>query len=181
MRKIIKRIIRIFVALLIFAIISVFVVFYFYPSLFVDFYIGKDEKSIWVITSPITFSWKMLDTSPDPYDLEWSPDEKYLAYSDFVREVPYDKEYFLNVISARTLKKRTVFIGTDHTVYYRWVDNNTIRVYVSVGTGMRIYRDIDIHLKEPFVAIDHLKLEDSYLWIPQAWWDYDDLDEWSGH
>lgn len=171
MRKRFKKIIKIFSTLIISIVVITAVVFYFFPSLFVDFYIGYDKNSIWVKTSPIEFSWKILDTSSDPDDLSWSPDEKYLAYTDFVREVMYDKEYFIKIINPRTLKARTVFIGTDHTSHYRWLDNNTIRVYVSAGSGVRIYRDIDIHLKKPFVAVEHLN---PVSWITQAWYEYDD-------
>ena len=173
MKNRIKKIIKIFIALLIFVIVTASVAFYFDPSLFVSFYVSDDNNSIRVITSPITFSWKILDTSSENNDLDWSPDRKHWAYTDFVREVMYDKEYFIKVIDARTLKARTVFIGTDHTSHYRWLDNNTIRVYVGAGSGVRIYRDIDIHLKEPFVAIEHLDGE-LHLWTPQAWYNYDD-------
>jgi len=169
----IKKIIKIIITLLIFIVGITSVVFYFHPSLFVDFYVSNDGESIWVTTSPVTFSWKILDTSSEHNDLSWSPDEKYLAYTDFAREVLYEKEYFIKIINPRTLKAKTVFIGTDHTSHYRWLDNNTIRVYVSAGSGVRIYRDIDIHLKKPFVAIEHLNGEPS-LWTPQAWWEYDD-------
>ncbi len=171
MKKIIKKIIKILIALVVFILTVSFIIFYFFPSLFIDFFISYDKKSIWVKTSPIIFSWEILDTSSESDDLSWSPDEKHLAYTDFVREVIYDKEYFIKIIDPKTLRVRTVFIGDYHTSHYRWLDNNTIRVYVSAGSGVRIYRDIDIHLKESFVAVYHL---DPKYWVAQAWYEYDD-------
>lgn len=171
MKKIVKKIIKIFIAFLVASLAVMIILFYFYPSLFTDFYISNGGESIWVKTRPVYFSWKVIDTSSEYKDLSWSPDEKHLVYTDFVREILYDKEYFIKVIDPRILKVRTVFIGTDHMSHYRWLNNNTIRVYASVGTGMRIYRDIDIHLKEPFVAIEN---QGTIYWTPQAWWEYDD-------
>lgn len=167
MKKIYKR----FAALLLSVIAVIVITFYFYPSLFVNFYVSNNEESIWVITSPISFNWKILDTASENNDLSWSPDKRHLVYTDFVREVVHDKEYFIKVIDVRMLKIRTVFIGTYHTSHYRWLDNNTIRVYVSAGSGVRIYRDIDIHLKEPFVAVEH---QEPKYWVAQAWYEYDD-------
>lgn len=174
MKKRVKKIIKILVALLISIVVIVSVIFYFSPSLFVDFYISGDERSIWAEGKIIPFWVETSGTNTHKLnDLKWSPDKKHLVYTDFVREVIYDKEYFIKVINARTLKTKTIFIGTYHTSHYRWLNNDTVRVYVSAGSGVRIYRDIDIHLKEPFVAIEHLN-GDPYLWTPQAWYNYDD-------
>lgn len=149
-------------------------VFYFCPSLFINFYVSYDEYSVLANGTIIPFRKEISETDTYKFDdLKWSPDKKHLVYTDFVREVLYEKEYFIKVIEARTLKTRTVFIGNDHTSHYRWLNNNTIRVYASAGSGVRIYQDIDIHLKKPFVAIEHLNGE-SPLWTPQAWWEYDD-------
>lgn len=166
-----KRIIKTFTISLVSLLFIVIILFYFYPSLFIDFYIGVDEKSIWVKTKPITFNFKITETASRLCNLEWSPNKKYLVYIDDVSEILYDKEYFIKVINPRLLKTKTIFIGTYHTSYYRWLNNNTIRVYVGAGSGVRVYRDINIHLKEPFIAIDHL--EPKY-WIAQAWEEYDD-------
>ena len=174
MKKRIKKMIWIFIVLLVVVVVTTSIVFYFRPSLFIDFYVSNDGESIWAITNPVVFSWKILNTSSEHDDLSWSPNEKYLAYTDFARETIYDKEYFIKIIDPRILKARTVFIGTDHTSHYKWLDNNTIRVYVSAGSGVRIYRDINIHIKKPFVAIEHFESEDLYLWTPQAWYEYDD-------
>lgn len=170
-KKILKKIIKALLVLLAFVLLIAIIVFYFHPSWFVDFYIGQDEHSIWAMGTFIPFQKELSDTNTYKYNLEWSPDEKYLVYADFFREVINDKEYFIKVIDVRELKIRTVFIGTDRTIYYKWLDNDNIRVYVSVGTGARIYRDINIHLKEPFVAIENLDIE---YWTPQAWYNYDD-------
>jgi len=164
MRRRIKKIIKILVTLLISVVVIASVVFYFCPSLFVDFYVSNDGESIWVMTSPITFSWKILDTSSENNDLSWSPDEKYLAYTDFVREVMYNKEYFIKIIDPRTMKSKTIFIGPWITSNYEWIDNNTIRIYIGGASGARFYRNLDIHRKKPYVYVDDRRADDDSKW-----------------
>lgn len=181
MRKRFKKIIKVLVSFLGFLLAVMVILFYFYPSLLVDFYIGADERSIWAKTSPITFNWKILDTLSNVDDLQWSPDEKHLVYTDFAREVLYEKEYFIKVIDVRALKVSTVFIGPWEMGYFKWIDNNTIRVYVGGASGSRAYHDTDIHIKKPFVAVDHQEGNHESDWGFEAWWEYDDLDEWSDY
>jgi hypothetical protein len=164
MRRRIKKIIKILVTLLISVVVIASVVFYFCPSLFVDFYVSNDGESIWVMTSPITFSWKILDTSSENNHLSWSPDEKYLAYTDFVREVMYNKEYFIKIIDPRTMKSKTIFIGPWITSNYEWIDNNTIRIYIGGASGARFYRNLDIHRKKPYVYVDDRRADDDSKW-----------------
>jgi len=59
---------------------------------------------------------------------------------------------------------KNIFIGDYKTSGYRWIDNETIRVYVSAGRGVRIYRDIDINIREPFIAAEHPTPE---YWMPE--------------
>ncbi len=148
-------------ALLLFLIVitcGLFVVYY--PEKVFEFYRGEDEISIWVKIKPFNVCKKISDTNTyKSPELELSPDKKHLAFYDMVREKIYDKEWFINVVDIRTLKKKVVFVGTHKTSFIKWIDNNTIRVYLSVGTGAIIHRDVDINSSEPFIAIDHMSPE----------------------
>lgn len=163
MKKIIKKIINILIVFLVSIITIVTIIFCFYPAIFVDFYVGSDRHSIWAIISPGSFSWKILNTSSEPDDLRWSPDEKYLAFFDDVYE-PHDREYLLKVINPRTMRAKTIFIGPWITSNYEWIDNNTIRVFIGGASGARFYRNLDIHRKEPYVHADDRATDDDSEW-----------------
>ncbi|MFH1048732.1 MAG: hypothetical protein V1732_03650 [Patescibacteria group bacterium] len=87
-----------------------------------------------------------------------------MAFYDFTREEIFNKEWSLKVINPRIFEVKTIFIGDYKTSEYRWIDNETIRVYVSAGSGVRIYRDIDIDIREPFIAAEHTMSE---YWTPE--------------
>jgi hypothetical protein len=131
--------------------------------LFVDFYFGADKHSIWAETSPVTFSWRILDTSSPLDDLQWSPDEKYLAFFDDVHET-YDRELFLKIINPRTMKIKTIFIGPWITSNYEWIDNNTIRIFIGGASGARFYRNLDVHRKETYVYVNDRSIDDDSEW-----------------
>lgn len=155
--------------ILIIAFLSIFFIyisiFFFSPSSIVDIYRGGDEKSIWVKTKYFPFKKEISGT--DSYkapNIQWSPDKNYLVFLDFVREEIYNKEWFLKIINPRTLRVKTIFIGDYKTSEYYWIDNKTIRVYVSAGSGVRTYRDIDIDIREPFIAAEYTSPEN---WTPE--------------
>lgn len=155
--------------ILIIALVSIFLiyisVFFFSPSLIIDVYRGEDEKSIWMKTKFFPFKKEISGT--DSYkapDIQWSPGENHLAFYDFTREEIYNKEWSLKVINPRTLGVKTIFIGDYKTSEYQWIDDKIIRVYVSAGSGVRIYRDIDIDIREPFIAAEYISPE---YWTPE--------------
>ncbi len=142
-----------------------FLIFFLYPSSIIDIYRGGDEKSIWIKTK--YFPLKKEISGTDSYkapDIQWSPDKNYLAFYDFTREEIFSKEWSLKILNPRTLGIKNIFIGDYKTSGYRWIDNETIRVYVSAGSGVRIYRDIYINIREPFIAADHTSPE---YWVPE--------------
>lgn len=165
MRKKIIRITLIFFSLL-FIVFAIYGgVWFFVPYKIIDIYRGQDERTIWAeikffgIQREIsgTYSYK----SPN---VHWSPNKRYFSFSDFVREEIYDKEWFIKIVDLRTLKVKTIFIGINKTSMHQWIDNDTVRVYISAGTGVRIYRDIDINIAEPFIAINYM---DPKYWVPE--------------
>jgi hypothetical protein len=178
MKKGIKKICKILVALIISAIIIVVLFFYLSPSSFLKFYTENEEGAIWAEGIIFPFRKEISGTkSLKPFNPEWSPDKKHLAFFDDVGE-SYDKQWFLKIINPLTLQTRVIFIGPWVTSHYKWINNNTVRAYVGGASGARSYHDTDIHIKEPFVAADHSRVEDSWEWGFEAWWEYDDLDSW---
>lgn len=140
-------------------------VFFFSPSLIIDVYRGEDEQSIWLKIKFFPLKKEISGTSSyKPPDIQWSPDKNHLAFYDFTREEIFNKEWSLKIINLRTLGIETIFIGDYKTSEYQWIDDKIIRVYVSAGSGVRIYRDIDINIREPFIAAEHASPE---YWMPE--------------
>ncbi len=136
--------------------------FIFFPKDLFYFYRGSDEKSIWVKINYLGIHREISETeSYKAPQLEWSPNNKHLAFYDGIMVETFNKEWALKIIDPRLFQIKTIFIGDYHTSEYRWINNTTIRVYVSAGSGVSIYRDIDINLSEPFVACDNVS--------PQYW------------
>ncbi len=149
-----------FMSFLVFA--GYFLSFIFYPKSMLYFYRGNDEKSIWVEIKPFGIQKKISQTNYyKSNDLKWAPDGKHLAFFDMTREKNYDKEWSLKIINPKTFQEKTIFIGTYKTSRYEWLSDNSIRVYIDAGTGVRVFRDIDINVQEPFVAINNV---DSKFW-----------------
>lgn len=157
--------VKILIYLLAVIIIVPIIVFLISPFLVLDIYRGRDEKTIWAQIWGLPLKKEISGT--DSYkasDLEWSPNKSHLAFYDFVREKIYDKEWFLKIYSPRTFQVKTVFIGDWRTSAFKWLDDNTVRVYVSAGSGVRIYRDVNIKAAGPFIAAEH---ESPAYWVPE--------------
>ncbi len=146
-----------------------FLIFLFCPSIVLDFYIYPEDpleysnlKEIYLKIKPFGFSFQITHTDRHKSNLEWSPNKKYVAFYENVREPTdesFDREWALKIINPRTLKIKTIFIGDYHTSNYQWIDDKTIRVYVNAGTGVKIYRDIDINISQSFIASEHMSPE----------------------
>jgi len=163
-KKPVKIALGIFILLLVITTIYVGV-WFFIPAKVIRIDYGEDQTSIWADIKPFGFKKLIYKTSGYKIgDLKDSPNKRHLAYFDSVREKIYEKEWFLKIIDTRTLKVRTIFIGPWRTSFYKWIDNDTVRVYLNGGTGVRIYRDIRIDVPEPFIAADHMEPE---YWIPE--------------
>jgi len=163
MKKRIKKIITIFVIVLISVIVAIAIIFYFRPSWFLNFYTLHDSCVVAKGTF-FSFSREVICTeSLKPFDPEWSPNKKYLAFFDDVGE-SYDKQWFLKIINPRTMKIKTIFIGPWVTSNYEWFDNNTIRVYIGGASGARFYRNLDIRREKPYVYADDRATDDNSEW-----------------
>lgn len=145
-----------------------FFIFWISPSSVLDFYINQQNDEIYLKIKPFNIIKQFTFTKNLKTNLFLSPDKKFLAFYENIREPNdknFDKEWTLKIINLRTLKIKTIFIGNYHTSDYQWMDNKTIRVFVDAGTGVDIYRDIDINVKEPFIASEHMSPE---FWTPMV-------------
>ncbi len=172
-----KKIIKIIIVLLgsiIAIIITWFIIsFYLNPSDSLYVYLGDDDSSVWVEGNPFSFRKEISGTkSPKFSDIEWSPNNNYVAFYDNVKEAPnMSREWFLKIFNPRTFSVRTIFIGPWAIGNYKWLDDNTIRAYAGACSGCRPYCDINISRREPFIFG---KDEDPKHCGVQAWWEYDD-------
>lgn len=62
------------------------------------------------------------------------------------------------------MSTKTIFIGPWITSNYEWVDNNTIRIYISGASGARFYRNLHIHRKKPYIHVDDRAADDDSEW-----------------
>lgn len=163
-----KRYIKIILTLIVALIVIYFFIFFYSPSTVVDFYRGEDERTIFVEIKPLGITKEISGTNNyKSDDLRWSPDEKHLAFFENIRgseEWSYDREWVLKVVDPRFFEVKPIFIGTYKTSEYMWLNNQAIRAYVNAGSGVRIYRDIDINIPAPFVASENMSPE---FWVPE--------------
>lgn len=70
--------------------------------------------------------------------------------------IDYDNHAALVVINKDGSDKKELYRGDYHTSHWEWLDDQTVRVYHSAGTGVETYRDIKINIPEPFIASTHM-------------------------
>lgn len=168
MKKVVLILIGIFSSLL----VAYFLIFLFQPSAILDFYISpaglefSNSKEIFFEIKPFSVDIQLTHTQKHKSHLSWSPNNKYLVFSERVMEPaenPFDREWALKIINPISFKIKTIFIGNSQTGEDQWLDDQTIRVYINAGTGVRAYRDININISEPFVLVEH---KSSEFWVP---------------
>ncbi|KKS65742.1 MAG: hypothetical protein UV40_C0002G0017 [Parcubacteria group bacterium GW2011_GWA1_42_7] len=168
-----RKIIFVFLAVFLFLILILASVLMVKPSSVFGFKIKPEEpkfsreKDIEVILKPLGLTFRLTKTERYKSSLHWSPDKKRLAFfediEDLTGKIDYDKAWAINVIDARTLRLKKVFIGDYHASSYEWISDKIIRVFVSAGSGVRIFRDLDIGAKEPFIFVENSSPD---LWSP---------------
>jgi len=159
------RIVKIIFSLLVFVIFIFLIIFFVRPALLIDIYRGEDQETIWAETKYFSFKKIISDTNfLKAPNTQWSPNGRYFSFYDFIRLEWATKEWALKIVDARFFTIKTIFIGDYKTSAYKWLDNENVRVYEDAGSGVRIYRDININIPEPFIASDHLSPE---YWIPE--------------
>ncbi|OGH88653.1 MAG: hypothetical protein A3J93_00980 [Candidatus Magasanikbacteria bacterium RIFOXYC2_FULL_42_28] len=159
------KIFKIISTLLVIICVFIFFIYYINPSLLVDIYRGEDQSTILVETKHLPIKKIISDTNffKAP-NTQWSPDGKHFSYFDYVRVKWADKEWALKIIDVRFFTIKTIFIGDYKMSEYMWVDDDLVRVYEDAGSGVRQYRDININVKNPIVAVDDYS---SGSWTPE--------------
>ena len=125
----------------------------------------SDNEEVVVEINPFEWEIQLTNTQKLKSDLSWSPDKKSLAYFENIMEPsnnpdrPFDREWVIKVIYPKILQIKTIFIGDSDTSNYEWIDDKTIRIYISAGTGVRAYHDLSINQKTPWIMVDHMSPE----------------------
>ncbi len=87
--------------------------------------------------------------------LLWSPNGNHFAYMANLSESERtpEKYYAIIVLNPRTFQRKTVLITDEGN--FAWLDNDTIRYFRGAGTGVGVYRDININTKNPFIVANY--------------------------
>jgi len=150
------KVIKILILLVILAVSIIATIYFNDPESLVYIYVGGDDKTIWLETKFFPFKKIISDTNNFKFSetAQWSLNDRYFSYYDFVGQEWLKKEWALKIFDAKFFTTKTIFIGPDKISGYEWLDNSTVRVHISMGVGVKTYRDIDIHIKQPIVAVD---------------------------
>lgn len=150
------RVIKILILLIVLVISTIVVVYLKNPHSLIYIYVGDDDKTVWLETKYVPFKKIISDTDFYKFSetAQWSPNDRYFSYYDFVRLEWINKEWALKIFDAKFFKTKIIFIGPDKTSEYEWIDDNNIRVCVGAGSGVRTCRNIEIRIDKPVVAVD---------------------------
>lgn len=142
-----------------------FLLYFVSPSTIIDVYRGQDEATVFIKFKFLPFKKEISSTNSYKFkEINWSPNKKHFAFLDFTREEVFEKDWSLQVFDLRTFNLRTVYIGDTRTSRFEWINDELIRVYRNAGSGVRVYRDINIDVLEPFVVKEY---KESKYWIPE--------------
>lgn len=130
----------------------------------------KNKDNGYKVPDSMTPSGPAVTSNEDPYIDKslfiFSPDRSHIAFiQDVFKENnrDYDRYYSLQVFDVKNRQEKPIFVGSNKTSGFEWLDDNTIQIYLDAGTGVRAYRDVDIHRTEP----DIYDGTDSF-WTPDA-------------
>lgn len=77
----------------------------------------------------------------------FSPDKKYIAFiQDVFKEFgeDVDRYWALKIFNPATREERSLLIDDSKLSGYDWLDAETLRVFHSAGTGVRVFKDIQV-------------------------------------
>lgn len=160
------KVIKILISFILFAILIIVTIYFNNPHSLIYIYVGDDDKTVWLETKYVPFRKVISDTVYYKFSetAQWSPNDRYFSYYDFVGLEWAEKEWALKIVDARFFSTKIIFIGDYHTGQYDWIDDNTIRVCAGAGSGVRRCRNIDIHVKQPIIGVDDYS---SGNWTPE--------------
>lgn len=165
---ILKKILRIFIFIAIAIILLPIITFLVNPRHIIDFSDNPVDQKLYVDISfgpvetyfPLFKIGSITDHPYSYYFRLWSPDGNHFAY---IADMPDsertdERDYEIIILNPRTFQRKVVLIGDKGR--YAWLDNNTIRYFRGMGTGVGMYKDLDINIKEPLTIVDDFKSND---------------------
>jgi len=97
--------------------------------------------------------------------MQFSPSKKFIGfYHNQLGDERAGKDVVLEIMNVNTKETTTVYQGDYQTSMWEWIDGDTVRVYINVGAGVRVYHDIDITAEIPFISADYM---DPEFWTPE--------------
>ena len=182
---ILKKILKIFLFIIIAIVLLPIVTFLVNPRQVIDFSDNPVDQKLYVDIEfgPIEtyfplFKIGVITKHPYSYNfLQWSPDGNHFAYiADLSDSERTDEgDYTIVILNPRTFQKKTVLVGDKG--HYAWVDDDTIRYFRGMGTGVGIYKDININTREPLFVVDDLNDKSSLGWHSLTLEDMDTMNE----
>lgn len=158
---IIKKILKTFLFIAIAIVFLPIITFLINPRHVIDFSDNPIDQKLYVDISfgpvetyfPLFKIGSLTNYERSYYFYRWSPDGNHFAYIADVPESERTEERQLAtiILNPRTFQRKVILIS-DYAGHYAWLDNDTIRYFRSAGTGVGIYRDIDINTEEPFMV-----------------------------
>lgn len=171
---ILKKILKTFSFFAVAIVLLPIITFLINPRHIIDFSDNPVDQKLYVDISfgPIETYFplfKIGSITDHPYSYKfyrWSPDGNHFAYIADMSESERteEKDFMIVILNPRTFQRKIVLIGDKGR--YGWVDNDTIRYFRGMGTGVGTYKDININAKEPVIVIDDLKGGSSRGWHP---------------
>lgn len=160
----IKKILKLFLFIAIGILLLPIITFLINPRHIIDFSDNPIDQKLYVDISfgpietyfPLFKIGSLTNYDRSYYFYRWSPDGNRFAYIADVPEFERTEERQLAtvILNPRTFQRKVVLIS-DYEGRYGWLDNDTIRYFRGAGTGIGVYRDIDINIKEPLVVGEH--------------------------
>lgn len=161
---IIKKIFKTLLFIVIGVIVLPIITFLINPRHIIDFSDNPVDQKLYADISfgPIETYFPLFKIgSLTDYDLSyyfylWSPDGNHFAYIADLPESERTEERQLAtiILNPRTFQRKIVLIS-DYRGSYAWLNNDTIRYFRGAGTGVGVYGDIDINIKQPFIVGEH--------------------------
>ncbi|MDP3997876.1 MAG: hypothetical protein Q8P73_05250 [bacterium] len=118
-----------------------------------------------------------VTSNKNPYGerslFDFSPDQKNIAFIEDVFEKyghNYDRYYAVNVFNVESKREKSLLIDTYKISGFEWRNNDTIRVFLDAGTGIRAYRDISIQISKPLIFKDFVASSHK----PETFWTPDE-------
>lgn len=97
---------------------------------------------------------------------DFSPDHSYISFVQNVFDEyggDWARYWAVVVFSPFDGREAKLFVDDTHLSSYQWLDNKTLRVFHSAGTGVRVYLDVFLDQAKPIFSKDFIG---SGPWLP---------------